>query len=63
MMLYTDTFCQNTTYRKEFGGKYDFMDSKKMTLSWFKGVVSNIVPGSSHNQNIRHSVCTSFFEL
>jgi hypothetical protein len=34
-------------YRKEHGGKYDFMDGDPVHLSWFKGNTSNVVPEQS----------------
>ena len=42
LLLYTDTWCQDNKYRKEQGGKYEFMNGKPMHLSWFKGNTSNV---------------------
>jgi hypothetical protein len=50
MLLYTDTWCSSNVYRKEHGGKYDFMDGKPPApshASWFKGNTSNVVPEQS----------------
>jgi len=44
---YVDTFCADNEYRKEQGGKYTFMDAPEQHVSWFKGNVSNVVPGEA----------------
>lgn len=47
LMLYTDTWCEDNIYRKNKGGKYNFMDGDPVHISWFDGNTSNVVPEES----------------
>ena len=48
LLLYTDTWCKDNAYRSKEGGAFDFMDNDHaMSLSWFKGNTSNVVPSQS----------------
>jgi len=47
LLLYTDTWCDDTTYRATRGGNYTFMDADPVHMSWFKGKTANVVPEQS----------------
>ena len=48
LLLYTDTWCADTAYRAERGGNWTFMDGDAVSLSWFKGNTSNVVPEQAY---------------
>jgi hypothetical protein len=49
MMLYTDTFCNDTIYRRSDGGNWTFMDADPVHISWFDGYVANVAPEESYS--------------